>query len=104
MFLVFFVGVFLDFKNISKINKMACMGFLLAVVVEILGLNNDVFSRAMLMPCSFLLILVPNIMAEYRDKDLVFLGKIIIFIASIAWFVYYERGSAIIPYIPFWGK
>lgn len=97
-----------EFKVNAKLNgeiavkRAVCMGFLLAVPVQILGLMNDVVARMVEFYFIFSIILIPNVLMEYKNKKLVLVGEIVLYVLLFACLIIVLNSSEIVPYVPFW--
>ena len=103
--LIFAVGAFftLDFSTMKeRRNSIITWGFLLAFPIQILGMNNAVFARMVLVYLVFAIIFVPNVIAEYKKKPILAqIGAYVLWLFMFILMVLQLRSSAIVPYSTF---
>ena len=106
----------------NDVNKLCMWGFMCAIPIEIVGMNNDGFARSVEIFYIFVILLLPNIIYNYgkncrvdeRGKDIyrydrnIYNTKIIItavlYLLVFGFMIYQFNASAIAPYIPVWGN
>lgn len=92
----------------SRTEDLIYWGFLLGVPIEIVGLNNDVVARAVQFYFIFIIVLLPNLLNDYREEKLLLhyktkkvttIGEILLAIAAFVFTVYNLYGSMLVPYM-----
>lgn len=104
IFIAFFVLAFTSFDDLlvnNPQNNFMCWAFLLAIAVEIMGLYNDVIARAMYIPYIAVVILVPNVLRNYKHSGISVLGKAALVCLLMAFMIFQMGGSPIVPYVTF---
>lgn len=103
LLLVIAVAVFftLDFDSMKeKRNSILCWGFLLVLPLQIFAMSNEVFGRMILYFMMFTVILVPNILADYKKKPILAeIGNYVLWTFLFVFMVYQFYGSPIVPYV-----
>lgn len=105
LLLIFAVGAFLtlDFDTMKeKRNSILTWGFLLAFPIQILGMNNAVFARMVLVYLIFATVFVPNVIADYKKKPILAeIGAYALWLFLFLFMVFQFRSSAVVPYTTF---
>ena len=100
--IAFLLWSVIDFKKIDKTFSTFFFAFLILLLVEILGLNQDVFARARVIPLCSILILVPGAIKRYRDYKTSVLIRMVVYVCLFGFMIYQLKDSVIVPYVPFW--
>ena len=103
LLLLFAVAVFftVDFSAMTNMRtSIFCWGFLLAMPFQILAMSNEVFGRMILYYMVFGILLIPNILWDYkRSRALSEVGKYALWLFLFVFMVYVYYESPIVPYI-----
>ncbi len=104
--LAILIYLFVDFKelNENKSSKIICYGYLLSIPIEIVGLMNDGIARMVEILFIFAIVLIPNILYSYKQKDatLSYLGQGALYTLLLVFMIITLSSSEIVPYLPFW--
>ena len=103
LLLLFAIAAFftLDFSAMSnKRNSIFCWGFLLAMPFQIFAMGNAVFGRMILYYMVFGILLIPNILWDYKkNRALSEAGKYVLWLFLFVFTVYQYYESPIVPYV-----
>ena len=86
----------------SDTYRMCFMAGILAVLVEILGMYNEVIARSIYILWIYVYILLPDVIQRSRIRDNRRLLNIGIYCIALVYFAYEIHGSEIVPYKFFW--
>lgn len=99
MFLILLlIYFFQNFKETEK-DKLLLWMFVLSVIVEIIGMYNDVIARAVYGLYMSVIILIPNILSRYKDRQVARVGEILVVVLVFFFMVYSLPSSTIVPYV-----
>lgn len=106
---------FFDFDDITKEKSICLWGYIVLMIVQILGSFGGIIARAVWLPFILLIVMIPNMFCEpnkVKYLDLWFgnyhairynqLVKFGINVFGLLFMIYNLSGSPINPYIPFW--
>lgn len=104
MFLTYFlIYGLVDSRVFEKpINRITMWCFLLSVYIEILGMNNDTFARLIWMLFIGVVVLIPNLIEEYKDVRIRQFALIAIYLMMFAMMLLTYENYNIVPYRFFW--
>lgn len=99
--IVLVIILFIDIRQFSnsKILNMSCWALLEGIGIEILGLCNDVFARSVEYPLAFLLILIPNLIHNYKVTTVKRCALICISIMLFVFLFLSLDDNSIVPYM-----
>ena len=92
----------------SPTEDLIYWGFLLSIPIEILGLNNDTVARAVQFYFIFIIVLLPNLLNDYKEGNLricykpektVMIIQILLVIGMFMFLIYNLYGSVLVPYL-----
>lgn len=94
------IFVFSDFKIMfeNDNNRLLLWMFMLSIMVEVVGMYNDVVARAVYMLYISVIILIPNIFSRYMNRDVALLGEFLMVMLVFFFMIYQLQDSSIVPY------
>ena len=102
--IILIILLFVNFDMFQqKATRLALWGFLLAFPVEIIGMCNDGFARAVQYYLIFICLLVPAVIDEYPDKRISGIAKFAVAVAVFLFAVYLLPSSYLVPYVLYHG-
>lgn len=94
------VLVFYNFSRIkSRISSVACLALVFAIYFSIFGLYNDNLARALPLYSIFLVVLIPDVVDQYKDQRMTFIVEVGIYLLLTGFMYYSLSGSYIDPYV-----
>ena len=82
-------------------NNILIWFFLWTIAVEVIGLYSDLIARAIYIPYIAIVALVPNVLENYKNKNIVKWGKLAVAIFSFIMMIWFLKDDFINPYIFF---
>ena len=98
--IMFIVIIFADFKKYEKdkIFNILIWALIFSIFLDIMGQYNEVWERSVQMYTSFLILLIPFVVNQYKKQKVVVLIDIIIVFSLVLYMINYLDGSEMIPY------
>ena len=86
----------------SDSYRICFIAGILAILVEILGMYNEVIARSIYVLWIYMYILIPDVVQRLRIRDNRRLLSVGIYLIVLVYFAYEIHGSEIVPYRFFW--
>ena len=102
VFLALMILLFASFDEQFVNNpdgNFLCWCFVYAILIEIVGLYNDVIARAMFVPYVAVIILIPNILKKYKHTGIAVIGKGLLIVLLFAFMIFTLQGDFVNPYV-----
>ena len=108
IFLLFGMAIFMlftyDFSKIkTKIDSVSCYALMFSLYFSIFGLHNEALNRASQFLSIFLVILVPNVLDQYRGQKSKLLIELSISLLLMVYMCSNLEDSVIVPYVLYQG-
>lgn len=103
LFAIFMLFAY-DFSKIkTKVENVSCYALVFTIYFTIIGFHNAALTRALPFYSIFLIILIPDLFAQYRAQKSVLMVEMAVVVLLVVYAYFVMRGSAIDPYIIYQG-
>lgn len=92
--------IFINFKKHEddKLFNILVWILIISIFLDIMGQYNEVWERSVQLYTSFLILLIPYVVYQYRKQKGIILVSLILVLLLIGYMCYYLKGYYIIPY------